>query len=287
MAIDPDRLLAAEIPAVEQQYDWRQCVLYALGIGAGLDPEDGLDLPFVDETRLKVAPTFACVLADPGFWMRDLPLGLDWLRTVHGEQSMRVHRPLAGRASVRGVTRIVDVADKGRDKGALIYAERELIDLADGAPLATLSQTVFCRGDGCFGGKPSARPPPPPVPARAPDASVHARTSLQSALIYRLSADLNPLHIDPAVARRAGFPRPILHGMASFGAVGQALVKACCGGEPAAVRGMGGRFSAPVFPGETVRVDIWRAGPGRAAFQARVAARDVVVMDNGTFDYEA
>ncbi|MFQ6690518.1 MaoC family dehydratase N-terminal domain-containing protein, partial [Bordetella pertussis] len=144
MAVDPDRLLAAEIPAVEQQYDWRQCVLYALGIGAGLDPEDGLDLPFVDETRLKVAPTFANVLADPGFWMRDLPLGLDWLRTVHGEQSMRVHRPLAGRASVRGVTRIVDVADKGRDKGALIYAERELIDLADGAPLATLSQTVFC-----------------------------------------------------------------------------------------------------------------------------------------------
>lgn len=285
MPLDPDRLMAASIPVAEQRYDWRDCVLYALGIGAGMDPMDEEDLPFVDETRLKVAPTLANVLAYPGFWQRDLPLGLDWVRMVHGEQSMRIHRPLPAQAAVRGVSRIVDLIDKGRDRGALIFVEREISDVDSGEPLATVYQTVFCRGDGGFGGPARKQPPPHPIPDRAADAAIDLPTSPQAALIYRLSGDFNPLHANPAVARHAGYERPILHGLATFGLAGHGLVKRCCGGDPAAVRAMGGRFSAPVFPGETVRVEIWRETAGRAAFRASVPARSAVVIDHGHFEF--
>lgn len=153
MAIDLSRLRDARIPDAQQRYDWRDCARYALALGVGLDPLDESDLAYLDETRLKVEPTLVNVLADPGFWLRDLPLGLDWRRTVHGEQSIRLHRPPAPQGNVRGVTRIVDVADKGADKGALLYVERDLFDLEDGGHLATLRQTVFCRGDGGYGGE--------------------------------------------------------------------------------------------------------------------------------------
>ncbi len=287
MAIDPARLLDTRIPDTQQHYDWRDCVRYALALGAGLDPVDEADLAYVDETRLKVAPTLVNVLADPGFWLRDLPLGLDWRRTVHGEQAIRLHRAPAPQGGVRGVTRVVDVADKGAGKGALLYVERDLYDLADGAPLATLYQTVFCRGDGGFGGPAAVRAAPTPLPERAPDATIACPTSPQAALIYRLSADLNPLHIDPAAARAAGFERPILHGMASFGVAGQGLVRRCCNGEPGLVRAMGGRFRAPVYPGETLRLDIWDEQAGQVRYCAVVTERDAVVIDNGSFEFGA
>jgi len=253
----------------------------------GLDPVDHEALAFVDETRLKVQPTLVNVLADPGFWLRDLPLGLDWRQTVHGEQAIIMHRPLAAQGHVRGVTRIVDLADKGEGKGALLYVERQLYDLADDGLLATLKQTVFCRGDGGFGGAASVRPPPDPLPARSPDAAIACPTSPQAALIYRLSADLNPLHIDPDAARQAGFPRPILHGMASFGVAGHGLVLHCCAGDPGLVQAMNGRFRAPVYPGETLRLDIWQESAGHARFRAVIAERDTVAIDNGVFVYGA
>ncbi len=283
--IDPATLLAARIPERIQEYGWRDCALYALALGAGMNPADEAELAYVDETRLQVQPTQVNVLADPGFWLRDLPLGLDWRRTVHGEQSIRLHRPLATQGRVRGVTRIVDLADKGAGKGALLYVERELFDAGDGALLATLEQTVFCRGDGGFGGPASVRPAPPPLPGRAPDARVECPTSAQAALIYRLSADLNPLHIDPAAAREAGFERPILHGMASFGVAGLGLVRHCCPGAPQRVRAMSGRFRAPVYPGETLRVEVWHEGEGLARFRAVIAGRDETAIDNGRFEY--
>lgn len=285
MPIDPATLLAARIPERIQEYDWRDCALYALALGAGMNPVDEEELSYVDETRLKVQPTLVNVLADPGFWLRDLPLGLDWRRTVHGEQSIRLHRPLAPKGRVRGVTRIVDLADKGAGKGALLYVERELFDAADGALLATLQQTVFCRGGGGFGGRASARPAPPAMPAREPDAAVDCPTSPQAALVYRLSADLNPLHIDPAAARLAGFKRPILHGMASFGVAGLGLARLCCPGEPERVRAMSGRFRAPVYPGERLRVDVWREQPGLARFRAVVVERGEIAIDNGAFEF--
>ncbi len=285
MTIDADQLMAAQIPRIEQHYDWRDCVIYALGIGVGLDPLDEADLPFVDEMRLKVEPTMANVMGYPGFWMRELPLGLDWVRTVHGEHAVRIHKPLPPKASVRGVSRIVDLIDKGEGKGALIYVEREISDMNGGELLATVSQTVFCRGDGGFGGENKPQPRPHAVPTREPDTHIDMPTSQQSALIYRLCGDYNPLHVNPATAREAGFARPILHGLATFGVTGHALVKRCCHSDPFAMRAMSARFSSPVFPGESVRVEIWREGAGRAAFRASVPARGVTVVDNGHFEF--
>ena len=286
--IDPVRLMAEPLPRVEQTIGWRDCILYALGLGVGLDPLDEADLRFVDERRLKVEPTMANVMGYPGFWMREPRFGLDFEKTVHGEHAIRLHRPLASEAAVVGSSRITGLVDKGAGKGALIYVERAITDAADGALLATVRQTVFCRGDGGFGGTHGEIPAAlSATPERTPDVSVDIPTSPQGALIYRLSGDYNPLHFDPAAAQRAGFARPILHGLATFGIAGHGLVKALCGGAPEALIAMGGRFSAPVYPGETVRIDAWRDGGGRASFRARVAERDVVVMSHGFAEISA
>ena len=285
MSLDPERLLATPIRPVEQRYDWRDCILYSLGLGVGLDPMDEADLAFVDERRLKVQPSMANVLGYPGFWMREPEFGLDWVRTVHGEHAVRLHRPLPDHGHVRGESRIVGLVDKGAGRGALIHVQREITDLESGQRLATVSQTVFCRGDGGFGGPSTPPRPPHPVPERAPDLCTLRPTSPQTALIYRLSGDYNPLHSDPAAARAAGFERPILHGLATFGITGHGLVRALCEGEPARLRAMGGRFSSPVYPGETLQLDLWRDGPGRGSFRVRVPARDALVMDNGFVEF--
>lgn len=285
MPLDPVRLRATPIPEIEHRYDGRDCVLYALGVGVGLDPMDEDELAYVDETRLRVQPTMANVLGYPGFWMRDPAYGLDWQRTVHGEHAVRLHRPLPTAGHVRGTSRITGLVDKGAGRGALIHVEREIRDVASGDLLATVAQTVFCRGDGGFGTDPAGEAPARPphrLPDRDPDAVIELPTSPQTALIYRLSGDLNPLHASPAAARAAGFERPILHGLATFGFAGRALVRGLCGGQPARLRAMGGRFSSPVFPGETLRIELWRPDDGgRGSFRTRVAGRDAVVMDNG------
>lgn len=287
--IDPKSLLAEALPVVEQTLHWRDCALYALGLGVGLDPLDDGDLRYLDETRLLVQPTMANVMGYPGFWMREPRFGIDAAKTVHGEHALRLHRPLPGSGTVRGTSRITGLLDKGVGKGALVYVEREIVDVASSELLATVRQTVFCRGDGgCggFGGDDVA-PPVHAVPDRAPDGAITLPTSPQAALIYRLSGDLNPLHSDPATARAAGFERPILHGLATFGVVGHGLVKQLCGGDPTALQAMGGRFSAPVSPGETLRLELWHDGPGRASFRASVPARGAVVMDNGFAEFQA
>ncbi|MBK0398204.1 MaoC family dehydratase N-terminal domain-containing protein [Limibaculum sp. M0105] len=285
MAIDPEKLLALEFPDIRHDYDWRDCILYGLGLGAGIDPLDEGQLKYVDETKLVAAPTMANVLAYPGFWMRDLETGIDYLRVVHGEHETELHRPLPTRGSVIGRSRIVGLADKGAGKGALVYVERRIFDAESGEDYATIRQTVFCRGDGGFGGSPEPLRKPHPLPDRAPDRSVEMPTHPQIALIYRLSGDWNPLHSDPATARAAGFERPILHGLASFGIAGNALVGACCSGDPARHQRLAGRFSAPVFPGDTITIDIWDEGAGTAAYRARVATRDAVVINNGLFTF--
>jgi acyl dehydratase len=242
-------------------------------------------LRFVDETKLVAAPTMANVLAYPGFWMRDLDTGIDWVKVVHGEQAMRLHRPIPPEGEVIGRTRIVDIVDKGPGKGALVYAEREIADAASGERLATLLQTVFCRGDGGFGGKSTSLRIPHQLPDRMPDITLDMPTHPQMALVYRLSGDLNPLHADPAIARKAGYERPILHGLATYGVAGHGLMAALCDYKPERLKAMEGRFSAPVFPGETITLDIWREASGQAAFRARIAARDAVVLTNGRCEY--
>ena len=285
MTIDPNRLLALDIPEARQTYGWRDCIVYGLGLGFGQEPTDPNELAYDYEDGLRAFPTMANVLAYPGFWMRDLDTGIDWVRTVHGEQAMRLHKPLPASGTVVGKTRVVHIADKGPGKGALLYVERAVTDADTHEPVATLTQTVFCRGDGGFGGDPAPLKRPNPIPEHAPDLAVEVPTSPQMALVYRLSGDFNPLHADPGAARRAGFDRPILHGLATFGLAGRAFVAALCGHDETRLTAMEARFSAPVFPGETVAVDIWREVDGIAAFRARVAAREAVVLANGRAGY--
>jgi acyl dehydratase len=191
-----------------------------------------------------------------------------------------VHAPIATQGSVIGRTRILDVIDKGEGRGALIYSERKIVDKASGALLATINQTTFCRADGGFGGARREAPAPHPIPERAPDIVCDLPTRPETALIYRLSGDVNPLHAEPAFARQGGYPRPILHGLATFGVAGHALLKTLCGYDPVRMTAMAGRFSAPVFPGETIRTEIWQDGK-IASFRARVVERDVLAINNG------
>ncbi len=280
MTIVYDKLMALEIPPAEQTYGPKDCMLYALGIGLGHDPMDEEQLPFVYEKNLKVLPTMGAILGHPGFWIRDRDTGIDWVRIVNGEQGVRLHRPLATETTVIGRTRIVAVIDKGADKGALVLTERKVTDKATGEPIASVTQTTFCRADGGFGGPPAKAPEPHALPTRAPDAVCDLGTRPEAALIYRLSSDRNPLHADPAVARAAGYPRPIMHGLGNFGIAGHAVLKTMCGYDPAKLVAFACRFTAPVFPGETLRTEMWRDG-NVVSFRSRVVERDAVAVNNG------
>jgi len=280
MPIVYEKLLALDIPAVEHAYGPKDCILYALGLGFGQDPMNEDELSFVYEKNLKVLPTFALVQGYTPYWLRNPQSGVTWNKVVHGEQGLVLHRPLASEGVVVGQTRIVEVIDKGEGKGALVYSERKITDKQSGELLATLTQTTFCRADGGFGGPAREAPRPHAIPERAPDVTCDLPTRPEMALVYRLSGDVNPLHADPEYALAAGFPRPILHGLATFGVAGHALLKEMCGYDPARLTAMAGRFSAPVYPGETIRTEMWRDG-SVVSFRARVVERDVVAINNG------
>ncbi len=280
MAIVYDKLLALKIPDVERTYTQRDPIFYALSLGFGQDPMNGEQLPFVLENDLKVLPTFPVVVAQPGMWARELDTGIDWVKIVHGEHDLVIHKPLPPAGTVKSRTRVLDVIDKGPGKGALVYSQRKVHDKTSGDLLATITQTSFCRGDGGFGGPQRPTPAPHAIPERAPDAVCDLPTRPEMALIYRWNADMNPLHSDPAIAKAAGYPRPILHGLATFGVAGHAILKTMCGYDPARFKSIAGRFSAPVYPGETIRTEMWRDGPV-VSFRARLAERDVIVLNNG------
>jgi len=283
MPLNVEKLLSLEIPAVEQSYGPKDCMLYALGLGLGQDPQNADELAFVYEKNLKVLPTFALMQGYSAYWLRQPELGVTWTKVVHGEQGLVLHQSVAPQGTVIGRTRIVDVVDKGEGKGALVYSERQVSDKETGRLLATLTQTTFCRADGGFGGakdRTKRDTSPHAVPERGPDFSCDLPTRPEMALIYRLSGDMNALHVDPEFAKAAGYPRPILHGLATFGIAGHALLKTFCGYDPARLTAIAGRFSAPVFPGETIRTEFWRDG-GVVSFRARVVERDVIAINNG------
>jgi acyl dehydratase len=278
MGIVYEKIMAMQIPPVEQKYGPKDCMLYALGVGFGHDPMNEDELAFVYEKNLKVLPTMATVLGYGGSWARDA--GIDQVKVVNGEQGFTLHRPLKTQGTLIGRSRILEVIDKGADKGALIISERHVSDKATGELIATITQTAFCRGDGGFGGPPRAAPAPHPIPTRAPDVTCDLRTRPEAALIYRLSGDYNPLHAEPAFAKAAGFERPILHGLGTFGVSGHAVLKALCGYDPNRLAAFACRFSAPVFPGETIRTEMWLDG-AMVSFRARVLERDVIAINNG------
>jgi acyl dehydratase len=267
MAINPNYLLGMPPRVTHHTFARRDTMLYALGIGAGQDPADTSELNFVYEEGLKALPTMAVVLAYPGFWQREPQYGIDWKRLLHGEQSVTFHAVLPIEGEVRGELTIDKIVDKGAGKGALLYSNRRVFDAATDALLASVRQVSFLRGDGGCGGTSDDAPKPHPIPRGSPDDSLALATRPEQALIYRLSGDYNPLHVDALVAAEAGLPRPILHGLCTYG------ILDC-------------RFSAPVFPGERIKVSIWREAKGRAAFQAQAVDRDTLVLNNGYVEFE-
>lgn len=280
MAIDYEKLMAWPFEDVRHRYTQRDTMLYALGVGLGTDPCDETELRFVYEKNLLALPTLPVVLGYPGMWLKNPETGVDWVRLVHGEQGLKLHRPIPAEGEVIGRTRVTGIIDKGPGKGALIYTERSVVDAASGDLLATLSSTTFCRADGGFGGPSGPVKSVHELPTRAIDYSYDFATQPRAALIYRLSGDYNPLHAEPAVARAAGFERPILHGLATYAIAGWAIVKTVCGGDPHAIGSIDVRFSSPVYPGETIRTEMWVDGKV-VSFRALAVERNVVVLNNG------
>ncbi len=280
--LQADRLAQWPIPDFRHSYTAKDSMLYALSIGCGMDPTDEADLRYVYEDGLKAFPAMTHVLGYPGFWMKEVDpsVGLDWKRVLHGEQTMQLVAPIPPSGTVIGRTRLTGIYDKGAGRDAVVTSRRDIVDAESGREIGHVTSMLLLRGAGGFGG--------PPVPAAAaaraipyapPDATIDLPTSPQSALIYRLMGDTNPLHASPAIAAIAGYPRPILHGLCTLGVATRAVVRAA---GTDALRDFGARFSAPVFPGETIRTEVWRSG-GSGVFRCKVLERDVVVLTNGFF----
>ena len=280
MAINYDKLIRWDIPEVEQRLTKRDTILYALGVGLGADPCDANQLRFVYEESLQALPTMAIILGYPGPWHAHPELGITRSQVVHGEQGFRIATTLPVEGAVIGKTRVKSVVDKGKDRGALVMTECTVRDKTNGEILCTLTSTTFCRADGGFGGPAGPAQVPHRLPDGPPQHTCDLPTLPQAALIYRLSGDANPLHADPAYAAKAGFKMPILHGRCTFSIAGHAILKTLCDYDPARFVSMEGRFSAPVYPGETIRTEMWRDG-NVVSFRSTVPARGVTVLDNG------
>ena len=275
MPLDPERVINFDFPAPRFEVSEKDAMLYALGLGIGSDPLDPRQLRHVYEKDLTVFPTMPVILGSPGPWFADA--GLDFRKLVHGSQSLQLERPVPIGTPLRSRSRVVGLFDKGAEKGAVCEVERVITD-DDGTVVARMVATYVLRGDGGFGGD----APPRDAwtrPERAPDAEVVLQTLPQAALIYRLSGDMNPLHADPGRAQAVGFDRPILHGLCTFGMMGRAVVQAFCPDDPGAFRSLSGRFTRPVYPGDTLNVSLWHGEEG-PLFEARTGA-DTVAFTGG------
>ena len=276
MAISYPAILDLKTEGLRFAWTDKDAMLYALGIGLGSDPLNQQELPFVYENGLKAVPTLATVIA---FNTRLLAAsGINFALVVHGEQYVAWHKPLPPEGEAVATSRVAAAYDKG-ERGAVLIVETVLSE-PGGAPLTTLRSSVFARGDGGFGGPTEGEEKPHQMPQRSPDLSLDFPTRPDQALIYRLSGDRNPLHADPAFAKAVGFPRPILHGLCTYGITCRAMLQAYTGFDPAPIKSHQARFSAPLFPGETVTVDLWRDGDV-VSFEAKVKDRNVTVIKNG------
>src|SRR5438094_5226991 len=277
MPIDLDKVLGAELPGDVAEWNEDQVILYHLGVGAGVPPTEPGELDYTYETRLKVLPSFGVI---PVFRALGGIVGLEGLQfnpmmLLHGEQDLEVHKPVPTRAKVESTGRIAAVYDKG--KGALVVIEATTKD--ESRELLFVNRFgAFLRGEGGFGGE-SGPPPGNEAPDRSPDLVAESPTLPQQAILYRLSGDKNPLHIDPQCAQLGGFDRPILHGLCSYGIVCKAVVDTALGGDTAGVTRYQARFSGVVFPGETIVTSMWDEGD-RVVVQARTKERDTPVITN-------
>ncbi|HEY7277978.1 MAG TPA: MaoC/PaaZ C-terminal domain-containing protein [Trebonia sp.] len=263
-----------------RSWDSKDALLYAVGVGAGLgDPLTELEFTTENSQGIEqqVLPTYGVLIAQAR-GARSLG-DFNHAMLVHAEQYVELHRPLPVAGTVRTVSTVTGIYDKG--SGALVASENNAVDADSGEPLVTTRSGIFIRGEGGFGGE-RGTDPPWERPDRAPDHTVNLETRPEQALIYRLSGDRNPLHVDPKFAARGGFDRPILHGLCTYGVTGRGLLHALCGSEPARFGSMYGRFSRPVWPGDTLTVSIWETGDGVALFQT-ARPDGTVVIDRGRF----
>lgn len=274
MPLNADHILRLSFDPVETLVTDRDVMFYALSIGLGRDPMDAHDLRFVYEKDLRVFPTMPIVIGDSADWIDDPATGITPAMVVHGAQRLTSHRPPPIGGTVITVNRVAAIWDKG-EKGAVMDLVRESFDKATGDRIAWAESSVFCRADGGFGGPGGEGHAYRVTPERAPDRSVDMPTEPNMALLYRLNNDRNPLHAEPVFAARAGFARPILHGLATYGVAAVAVTKAF---PEKALTSFETRFSRPVLPGETITVDMWGEEDG-LAFRARVG--DTVVLDRG------
>lgn len=284
MSLDYETLLNWSFEEIVQTYTQRDSMLYALGIGLGYNATDPSELRFVYEKGLQTFPTMPVVLGHPGPWMLDPRVGVNMVKVLHAEQRLAIHKPLPPEGTVVARNRVKEVVDKGADKGALIITERKLHDSETDDCYCTQEAVIFARGDGGFGGPVTASEKPVAIPERKADFVVDVPVSTQAALLYRLSGDYNPLHAEPELAKKAGFERPILHGLASFGVAARAVLTAVGNAEPAMLASFGVRFSAPVYPGEIISTSVWEEG-GEYLFRSHVAARDALVLNNGRAEF--
>lgn len=280
--IAPDAIRGFDFGVREQSYAERDAVLYALGVGLGSDPCDAGDLRFLDERALSVLPTFAVTLCSPGMWIRDPALGVDFGKLVHSAQAAEFIAPLAPAGKVTGTAKVLSLTDRGEGRGAVLVLEREIRNADTNALHCRLQQTLLLRGDGGFGGDPAPRGAKF-EPDQAPDSVGAYAVSPRAALIYRLSGDWNPLHLDPGFAAKAGFSRPILHGLASYAIAGVAVSRAL-GRDPAQVSRLACQFSGIVLPGDAITFEIWNADDDTARFRALVGDRKV--LDDGTIEWK-
>lgn len=275
-----DALRTHRFAAQGAAYTDKDVILYALSVGAGGDTLDQSELRLVYEKDLHALPTFAAVLAHPGAWITDPKFGVNYLKLLHGEQSLEVHAPLPPSAQVEAAYRVVAVSDKGEGKGALVFFEKAISDAGSGQLLCTVSSTLFLRADGGCGGFGTPPAPLPAAPEHGFEVLDELKTGIHWALLYRLNGDRNPLHVDPAASAKAGFDRPILHGLCTYGIAGYLLVRSVCALDPARLRSLNVRFSSPVFPGESIRLEGARS-PDGVFFRAVVPERNQVVLSQG------
>lgn len=281
MPINYEQLLAMKNFGQRYSYGDREAMLYAYAIGMGSDPLDERELAFVNEATatarpLLVVPSFASVAAwdaGPG------EMNLNRVMVVDGERDISFHRPLSTAADITADSSVLAAFDKGKTKGAVIQ-HQTVLKSAGGELLATIVASLFARGDGGFGGPSVGQREPHQVPTRAPDLTLDISTRPDQALIYRLCGDRNPLHSDPEFAKRAGFTRPILHGMCTYGITCRGVLQTYADYDPRAFKRHAARFSSPVYPGETVTLELWRDGDV-ISFEAKVKARGVTAVKNG------
>ena len=281
MPIDVKAVVGKEFEATRFEWTEKDVILYALGLGVGVgEPQtDPKVLQYTYENALKVIPTFGVVptfsclagaIGIPGFDVNPMMI-------LHGEQYLEVlASEVPTRAKVINTAKITDVFDKG--KGALVIIEA-MTKTENGEPIFRNEYSVFIRGEGGFGGE-GGPPPGNEPPSRNPDASIAYPTLTHQAIIYRLSGDYNPLHIDPQMAAMGGFEKPILHGLCTFGNVARAVIEAVCDNRPECFRSIKVRFAAPVYPGETIITDMWKESDTDVIVRARVEERDVEVVKN-------